>query len=261
MTIHSNNQPIQAFKSQATGRVANITTRPDSRTGEPIVLWRDIQSGFKNAESIWNGEYLVSPLTDENLEPITPLRIAYQSGAVLKVVEGNGQVHSTGEPARLAEVPLTSGGLGRHTIFDSAECTTNFNTLTRTIAALVAANINTNNNSPAIHSPSIISEESQLSRLPPPNQIHSPSTKAIEAQTLSIRHLEKQLKRISKKQDLILQKQQQTLERLAFVQNRVQALLTQTYELHEYPIPRLFIVLPKNPGFLGKLNTTSVPYR
>lgn len=39
--------------------------------------------------------------------------------------------------------------------------------------------------------------------------------------------------------------QQQTLDRLAMIQNRVQAVLTQTYELHEYSIPRLFIILPK----------------
>ncbi|KAG0281301.1 hypothetical protein BGZ95_005200 [Linnemannia exigua] len=39
--------------------------------------------------------------------------------------------------------------------------------------------------------------------------------------------------------------QEQTLDRLATIQSRVTAILTQTYELHEYPIPRLFIILPK----------------
>ncbi|KAK3820114.1 MAG: hypothetical protein J3Q66DRAFT_166969 [Benniella sp.] len=42
----------------------------------------------------------------------------------------------------------------------------------------------------------------------------------------------------------MIYKQQQTLDRLAIIQNRVQAIINQTYELHEYPIPRLFIVLP-----------------
>ncbi|KAI8606287.1 hypothetical protein EDD21DRAFT_423449 [Dissophora ornata] len=46
-------------------------------------------------------------------------------------------------------------------------------------------------------------------------------------------------------QQEILEKQQQVLDRLAIMQSRIQAVLTQTYELHEYPIPRLFIVLPK----------------
>ncbi|KAF9342488.1 hypothetical protein BGX34_008085, partial [Mortierella sp. NVP85] len=43
----------------------------------------------------------------------------------------------------------------------------------------------------------------------------------------------------------ILDMQQQTLNRQVIIENRVQALMTQNYELHEYPIPRLFIVLPK----------------
>ncbi|KAF9977222.1 hypothetical protein BGZ75_010364 [Mortierella antarctica] len=48
------------------------------------------------------------------------------------------------------------------------------------------------------------------------------------------------LVRVDKKQDMVL-------DRLVIIQNRVKAVLTQTYELHEYPIPRLFIVLPKTP--------------
>ncbi|KAF8940838.1 hypothetical protein BGZ58_004527 [Dissophora ornata] len=40
--------------------------------------------------------------------------------------------------------------------------------------------------------------------------------------------------------------QQQTLDQLAAVKTRIQAVLTQNFELHEYPIPRLFIVLPKD---------------
>ncbi|KAF9191113.1 hypothetical protein BGZ50_009641 [Haplosporangium sp. Z 11] len=46
-------------------------------------------------------------------------------------------------------------------------------------------------------------------------------------------------------QQRMMHMQQQALDRLAVIQSRVQAVLTQTYELHEYPIPRLFIVLPK----------------
>jgi len=38
--------------------------------------------------------------------------------------------------------------------------------------------------------------------------------------------------------------QRMALDRLANIQGQIQAVLTQTYELHEYPIPRLFIILP-----------------
>ncbi|ORZ06595.1 hypothetical protein BCR41DRAFT_425118 [Lobosporangium transversale] len=36
----------------------------------------------------------------------------------------------------------------------------------------------------------------------------------------------------------------QTLDRLAILQQKADAILVQTFELHEYPIPRLFIILP-----------------
>ncbi|KAF8925724.1 hypothetical protein BGZ58_000525, partial [Dissophora ornata] len=62
-------------------------------------------------------------------------------------------------------------------------------------------------------------------------------------------------------QEKMLTMQQQALDRLAVIQNRVQALVTQTYELHEYPIPRLFVVLPKNPERWDWLNPFTHRFR
>ncbi|KAF9904217.1 hypothetical protein EC991_002920 [Linnemannia zychae] len=42
----------------------------------------------------------------------------------------------------------------------------------------------------------------------------------------------------------MLKMHQQTIDRLIVNQQRVEAILIQNYELHEYPIPRLFVVLP-----------------
>jgi hypothetical protein len=62
-------QPLQAFRRRhVTDNVAGIPTLIDSKTGERIVLWSDIQDAFKNAESIWNGMALVPFLKDENYE-------------------------------------------------------------------------------------------------------------------------------------------------------------------------------------------------
>ncbi|KAK3821142.1 MAG: hypothetical protein J3Q66DRAFT_438059 [Benniella sp.] len=58
---------------------------------------------------------------------------------------------------------------------------------------------------------------------------------------------------IVKKQEELLELQKQTLNRLVVILSHVKALLTQTYELHEYPIPRLFIILPESAGLFGKL--------
>ncbi|ORZ04844.1 hypothetical protein BCR41DRAFT_400864 [Lobosporangium transversale] len=63
-------------------------------------------------------------------------------------------------------------------------------------------------------------------------------------------------KKLDENQQQMLQLQEQGLERLAIIQNRIQAVIAQTYELHEYPIPRLFIVLPKHTGFPNMLKNS-----
>ncbi|KAG0314807.1 hypothetical protein BGZ99_007845 [Dissophora globulifera] len=55
----------------------------------------------------------------------------------------------------------------------------------------------------------------------------------------------------------MLQTQNQILTRQALLQNSVQSLITQSYELHEYPIPRLFIVLPKPKRRLDRFKPTT----
>ncbi|KAG9069785.1 hypothetical protein KI688_009110 [Linnemannia hyalina] len=55
-------------------------------------------------------------------------------------------------------------------------------------------------------------------------------------------------------QEEMKQLQQRALEQLAVLQSRVRAVLTQTYELHEYPIPRLFVVLPQDPSGWDAVN-------
>ncbi|KAF9994408.1 hypothetical protein BGZ65_009969, partial [Modicella reniformis] len=56
-------------------------------------------------------------------------------------------------------------------------------------------------------------------------------------------------------QEEMRQMQQRALDRLAIIQIRVQAILIQNYELHEYPIPRLFIVLPIAVGLCDKFKS------
>ncbi|KAF9363499.1 hypothetical protein BGX34_004009 [Mortierella sp. NVP85] len=58
-----------------------------------------------------------------------------------------------------------------------------------------------------------------------------------------------------KKQDEMQDLQKRTLEGLAVTLHHGQALLIQNYELHEYPIPRLFVVLPKTSGVRDKITT------
>jgi hypothetical protein len=66
---------------------------------------------------------------------------------------------------------------------------------------------------------------------------------------------------LDSKQDEMKQLQIQALDRLAQLQNNVKALLNQTYELHEYPTPRLFIVLSDNTSSWNPLNFFSNKFR
>ncbi|KAF9930455.1 hypothetical protein BGZ67_005824 [Mortierella alpina] len=57
-------------------------------------------------------------------------------------------------------------------------------------------------------------------------------------------------------QHTMIDLQQQSLDRLAVIQSRVQAILVQNYELHEYPTPRLFVILPSESTHLPTTPTS-----
>ncbi|KAF9946590.1 hypothetical protein BGZ65_009564, partial [Modicella reniformis] len=66
---------------------------------------------------------------------------------------------------------------------------------------------------------------------------------------------------LNAKQEEMKQLQIQALNQLSLLQNRVHAIMTQTYELHEYPIPRLFVVLPRDSSRWDNLNPFSNKFR
>ncbi|KAF9950301.1 hypothetical protein BGZ70_001432 [Mortierella alpina] len=56
------------------------------------------------------------------------------------------------------------------------------------------------------------------------------------------------LEELVDKSEQVIRMQQEALDRLALVQTKAEAILIQNFELLEYTIPRLFIVLPETPG-------------
>ncbi|KAF9115390.1 hypothetical protein BGW39_003061, partial [Mortierella sp. 14UC] len=81
---------------------------------------------------------------------------------------------------------------------------------------------------------------------------------ALFAKQEEANHLQEQ---VLNNQKEMKQLQQRALSQLAVLQSRVQAILTQTYELHEYPIPRLFVVLPQDPSGWNALRPFSNKFR
>ncbi|KAG0221031.1 hypothetical protein BGX31_010258, partial [Mortierella sp. GBA43] len=78
-------------------------------------------------------------------------------------------------------------------------------------------------------------DEQTINKLyPEMNRSHSPQERVLQ--------IEQQMEADQRE---MLQLQIQAQSRLAVIQSRVQALAAQTFELHEFPTPRLFLILPK----------------
>ncbi|KAG0363953.1 hypothetical protein BC939DRAFT_183360 [Gamsiella multidivaricata] len=96
MTIKdSGQQSSQAFRlrvppnSSAEAEVVTIPTRLDPKSGQRIILWRDIQLYYKDAQCVMNDGDVILYLTDENFEYLTPLRIGHYPGVILDVIVGS----------------------------------------------------------------------------------------------------------------------------------------------------------------------------
>ncbi|KAG0218812.1 hypothetical protein BGX31_011495 [Mortierella sp. GBA43] len=271
-------QPIQEFRCRSTGDVLEIATHLDPKSGERIILWDDIQAGFDNAKSIRNGRSLVSFLRDEDLKEIMPRRILYHPGTVLDVIVddycGQGQdprqsYRRSLSPSQLdpaacpvGVTPEVVSQESRHNNEPRIQPTVRWST--DTIVAL--ADIDTNNTSLTVHP--VGTEEESSSSPTISDALQRPSLHDVLSTQVSIqtnpRGYQEQTAQSERRNSRLLRNQKGrkkmyrvSLDRLAVIQNRIQTLITRTYELHEYPVPRLFIILPKVTGVLDRITSPS----
>ncbi|KAF9199790.1 hypothetical protein BGZ49_010055 [Haplosporangium sp. Z 27] len=273
-------QPTQAFCIHSSNETIDIWPLKDPKSGFYFVLWKDIQRVFENAKFVKYGTHYVPFMKDDNFEELKPLRIAYYPEVVLEVVvEGTSAESSTETPDQnnVTLVIEASECDKDQCIQTPRESQTNNNPSTPDAVAPEISEIFINPESLAMYSYGI-PEEAQSS-LQKYNKLFvtyfeaiasGQEVRAADIKQIMDNHFERlfsemdknkalqdQLlemqKQMDSKQDQILKIQQQTANHIANIQSRVQALLVQTYELHECPIPRLFIVLPKTVTVLDKL--------
>ncbi|KAK3821020.1 MAG: hypothetical protein J3Q66DRAFT_366771 [Benniella sp.] len=234
-------QPTQSFRCRTSGKVANVQTLVDPKTKERIVLWRDIQRAFKNAASIWEGNNILSFLTDENLEEIIPLRIAYHPDNVLEVdMEDTNQVRPDGESSTATHVvALPVNAVGVLAVNqDSIEY------------SKAMAHLQSN---PALRGPMSGQTDIAPGLIAIIQYVYG-RIEQVQGQLVQMhQRMDANQQQLLENDQEILRMLQRTLDRLTVIQKSIQALATQTYELHEYPIPRLFIVLPKALDLSGKI--------
>ncbi|KAF9936877.1 hypothetical protein BGZ65_001973 [Modicella reniformis] len=58
----------QAFRARFSSEIIAIPTRHDTKCGQRVVRWKDIQQCFENAKYIMNGGEAVLFLTDDDLD-------------------------------------------------------------------------------------------------------------------------------------------------------------------------------------------------
>ncbi|KAG0005466.1 hypothetical protein BGZ65_011088 [Modicella reniformis] len=201
----------QIFRTESSSKTTTIPTRLDNKSGKRIVLWKDIQQYFKHADGVLNNGEAVVFLTNENFEYLDPLRIAHHPGVVLVI---RGPEHEVTESIKTGPASQT----GTTTVKDA------MNELFERLQVEM-------NKNKAL--------EEQMLRTQ-----QSIETKQDETQQRLV-EMRQQIEQIENKQQGSTEMQKQALDRLAVIQNRIHALITQTNELHEHPLPRLFIVLPK----------------
>ncbi|KAF9936240.1 hypothetical protein BGZ65_002616, partial [Modicella reniformis] len=295
-------QPFQLHSSTKSSEIIHIPTRLDSKSGQRVIRWKDIQQYFKRAKGLMNGRDVVLFLTDGNLEDLIPLRIAHYPGVVIEVVlgddgtdddcdggQGASTIHSTLSPpssmysditsavtpAIIIRVSKDTNNLTYHdsnnNIEDSSVETHITSTQDTVTLCLTSTDDDAEDSSSCLTSTQgnrlvynsyvraiMSSQELQTSTIQNSMdghfdklQLEMKKNQSLQERLLQMQH------KVEANQQEMLQLQKQALGRLAVIQNRVQALLVQTYELHEYPIPRLFVILPKPKpeGLREKLTT------
>ncbi|KAI8598215.1 hypothetical protein EDD21DRAFT_193477 [Dissophora ornata] len=296
--------PSQTFRVGSSTETFTIKARLDNKTGQYIILWKDIQNAFEDAKHVKHGNTIVSYLTDDDFFEIEPLRFDHRPDVVLEVVMKNSNQeseafritgasspvlpsspkHGLATPISLNRRDEPDGIVSTLTVQDTVEV----NSASEQISGMsIADNASMDSGLPG-HSNNITLATQSTPLAPLYGSLPEASTSGQETQvaryesTINVQfdrmnadidkrtvpqeeilQMQRLLREVSagnqtiqevqhntgqdimEKIDQVLLKQQQALDQLSVIKSRVEAIFTQNYELHECPIPRLFIVLPK----------------
>ncbi|KAG0221200.1 hypothetical protein B0O80DRAFT_209765 [Mortierella sp. GBAus27b] len=253
MTVDLDDQLRQAFRCPSTDRAIGVPVQKDSKTGQHVVFWRDIQNEFENADHVQTHESRAVPfLTDENSDLITPWRISYHPGVELEViVKTHDQDSFTGAIVSLDEV--SSGEVKRND--GSTDPVSSVQTTTDAKAV-----VNTDNQTDDSHQ----RHQTQYNEM---QQFMKRSNEMLLRAQSTNEDLREQIHQLNQQQhntnrDLVMNQerliriQREAMDSLGTIRNRIEAVFTQTYELPEYSVSRLFIVLPKSEEALREMTTS-----
>ncbi|KAF9082557.1 hypothetical protein BGX29_003759, partial [Mortierella sp. GBA35] len=247
----SNNDMSQQFQHGNDTYYFDVYPGIEETQGVPFVLLKDIQAHFPDASSFMCGRHVVNFMRDANYDSLIPLRFAYRPGMIIDIAKTEPTMSSSEVLSESSPMPSPSSITGQYFSAMSPRQLTRQNTILQSTsvspaekdklqqsAALYENYVEAMKNGQKEKADMILGDFEQCL-----SELKAPMARSNDLQQ-HMSEIKQQIDAIHHNQQLMLEMQQQTLDRLAVIQGRIQALLTQTYELHEYPIPRLFIILP-----------------
>ncbi|KAF9199983.1 hypothetical protein BGZ49_009821, partial [Haplosporangium sp. Z 27] len=252
-----------------------IKAHYDSKSNRHFVLWDDIQLAYKNVSHLQNGDHVVTFVKDDNYENLRPLRVDADFDSVLDVYFSPHSVESAlsmdksnprlgvthGSPVRgsydkstsLRTVPDIEDTLNNTTALNPSE-PLRFGLLRKSTAQIQGdmkvvtdALIARNRDGKSLDARSIIEEHIPVDYLKSADTIMSTKPGFERAVINKLDRIHEQGRTTQGIVRQVLKETQEIQDRLILIQRKTEAILTQQLELAEYPIPRLFIVLPEEP--------------
>ncbi|KAF8985335.1 hypothetical protein BGZ46_004900, partial [Entomortierella lignicola] len=216
-----------------------IGTTPNNDPSSYYVLLKDIQDVFRNAQRFKRDGHPVPFLVNPDGERIEPLRIAFYPNDILEVITDPSQSTAVVLSSTIRRLDIQSS---RHLLSSSTDLLRSFNSsrvageieqveMTKSELALNLRVIEQHMAMSSENSQEMKNMQSQIKNLLLEAKEKDDKMALMNSQTIDMQ---------KRTPDL----QNQALDRLAIIQKHAHAILVQNFELHEYPIPRLFIILP-----------------
>ncbi|KAI8597906.1 hypothetical protein EDD21DRAFT_407255 [Dissophora ornata] len=222
-------EEYQSFRVAGTTTVGNINV--DNVDGQNIIYWDDIEQLFPGVQSIRNGTFLVKLLRDSKRARIEPLCIKHCPGVVLDVFLSNTVKHShVDSPMSTSNPTLTDDRTDAPVLPSTEDKVVELLHLTPPLGDTPIGNITA----------SKVPEHGKSKVAP---MITKPGLESTVLHQLGGLYGQGQTTQEFVKQ--VSKDTQEIKDRLILIQSKTEAILTQNYELLEYTIPRLFIVLPE----------------
>ncbi|KAF9356181.1 hypothetical protein BGX34_010071, partial [Mortierella sp. NVP85] len=269
---------IQFFRLPGKTDIGKIPCdyQPD---GQFVIFWDDIEQLFPGVHHVTNRGVLVKMLKDSNGNRIVPCRIQYHPGVTLDVVLSTSDGNESTTVSRINNATNATLQQQKPPSNDDGNDTNSTLPSNQTVKYVQKDDLDSDVEQPQVVSPLSDSQSKALTSSTADALVQAIRGGNLgglgEQLILCLQNLKNEVGKnnelVSKNHELtahvinlqeeMKQLQIQALDRLALLQNNVRALLTQTYELHEYPIPRLFIVLPDNRSPWNPMNFLSNKFR